>query len=89
MSSTANPPTARQLRYLRDLALQRGETFAYPASAAEAHAEIDRLRGRPRACRGERRAEDAAVSRAMDARGDAAAVRDSELTGYGSSARWR
>lgn len=89
MSVTARPPTAKQLRYLRTLAEQRGESFAHPHSAAEASAEIERLKGRRRGSRVERRIEREQVSRAMAARGGAAAVRDSEIVGYGSSARWR
>lgn len=87
--SNAKPPSARQMRYLRDLAAQRGETFAYPRTAAEASAEIERLKGRRRSSATERRVERLEVSRAMAARGDAAAVREGELDGYGSSARWR
>ena len=46
--SDAKPPSARQMRYLRNLATQRGESFAYPQTAAEASAEIERLKGRRR-----------------------------------------
>jgi hypothetical protein len=89
MTSHQRPPTQRQLRYLRSLAAQRGESFAYPRTAAQASTEIERLKARPRLSRNVRRADDLAVSRAMAARGDAAAVSDAEITGYGSSARWR
>lgn len=82
------PPSARQMRYLRDLAAQRGESFAYPRTASEASAEIDRLKGRRRSSATERRVERLEVSRAMAERGDAASVRDAEIVGYGSSARW-
>ena len=87
--SDTKPPSARQMRYLRDLAAQRGESFAYPRTAAEASAEIERLKGRRRSSATERRVERLEVSRAMACRGDAAAVRDSEIVGYGSSARWK
>lgn len=89
MSTSANPPSVKQLRYLRGLAAQRGESFAYPRTAAQASAEIERLKGRPRSSAAERRAERADVSRAMSERGGSSAVRDSEIVGYGSSARWR
>ena len=69
--------------------MQRGESFAYPQTAVEASAEIDRLKGRRRSSAAERRMERQEVSRAMAGRGDAAAVRDGEIVGYGSSARWR
>ena len=89
MSQSENRPTAKQLRYLRNLAMQRGESFAYPQSAAEASAEIERLKGRRRGSYVERRIEREQVSNDMAAPGDAAAVREEEIVGYGSSARWR
>jgi hypothetical protein len=89
MPHSDKPPTRKQMRYLRSLAEQRGESFAYPSSSAEASAAIDRLRGRPRQPVSDRRRERLDVSRAMAARGDASSVRDSEIVGYGSSAHWR
>ena len=88
-NTTRRPPTAKQLRFLRSLAVQRGESFGYPHSAAEASAEIERLKARRCDSYVERRIERQQVSRDMAARGDAAAVRGSEIVGYGSSARWR
>ena len=84
------PPSAGQLRYLKDLAQQRGESFTYPTSVAQASAEIERLKGRKRLSRSERRHEARELSREMAERsGDAAAVRRSEIGGYGASASWR
>ena len=88
-SNGAPPPTPRQMRYLRDLAMQRGESFAVPRTRAEARAQIDRLKGRRRSSRAERQIERDQLSREMATRGDAAAVRDAEIVGYGSSARWK
>jgi len=82
------PPTTKQLRFLRSLALQRGESFAYPTTSTEASAEIERLKDRRRGSYTERRIEREQVSRDMASRGGAAAVRDSEIVGYGSSAHW-
>lgn len=87
--STEHPATDRQLRYLRNLARQRGESFTYPQSRAQASAEIERLKGRPRESFIERRVEELQVGNAIADLGDAAAVRDEEVIGYGSSARWR
>jgi hypothetical protein len=88
--NASRPATARQLRYLRSLADQRGETFAFPKTVAEASAEIERLKARPRDSARERRAELRQTGREMaERRGDEAAVRDAEISGYGSSARWR
>jgi hypothetical protein len=81
-------PRPKQMRLLRALADQRGESFAYPQSAAEAEAEIRRLRGRRPSSRVEKYVERRAVSRQMAACGGATAIRDSEIVGYGSSARW-
>lgn len=88
MNTSTRPPSKKQLRYLRGLAESRGETFAYPATSAQASAEIERLEGRRRSSSAERRAERLGISREMAARGGAAAVRDSEIVGYGSSAHW-
>ncbi len=83
-------PTAKQLYYLRGLALKCGETFAYPSTAAEASAEIERLKGRKGTGAAERRREARRLSRDLaERREDAAAVRSNELQGYGSSATWR
>lgn len=84
-----NPPTAKQLSYLRDLALSRGQSFAYPSSFEEADREIKRLRRERRTPAVDRRRERREVSAAMQERGDAARVRSHEVGGYGASARWR
>lgn len=84
----SNQPTPRQISYLRDLALGRGQTFAYPETFEEADREIKRLLKVARTGRSDRRREARAVSADMAARGDAASVRDHELRGYGSSAAW-
>jgi len=81
-------PSPKQLSYLKSLALQRGESFTYPQTGAQASAQIDRLLGRKRGSHVERRIEREQISRDMAGRGDAASVRDSEIEGYGSSARW-
>lgn len=48
MESEIRRPTAKQLRFLRELALSRGETYAVPKSRANASAEIERLLSRGR-----------------------------------------
>jgi hypothetical protein len=83
-------PTPRQLSYLRSLAMQRGETFAVPSTAAQASAEIDRLKGRRRMTRAEQRIERSERKRDSATFGlNAASVLPSEIEGYGSSAAWR
>lgn len=86
----SNPPTPRQLSYLRDLALGRGQTFAYPKTFEEASREIKRLLKGERTPRADRRQEARAISAEMaERRGDSARIRDHELGGYGASAHWR
>lgn len=83
-------PTPRQLTYLRGLAERTGQTFTYPHTFAEARREIDRLKVVCPESRVERRLERKQIADAI-AQGpaDAARVRSSEITGYGSSATWK
>ena len=84
------PPTPRQQRYLRQLAVQRGVSFTPPRTRAEASCLIDELKRREPEPAADRRRELRAVQKDMaDGRGDAARVREDELTGYGSSASWK
>lgn len=91
---TGPKPTARQMRYLRDLANRLGQTFTYPTTRREAAAEIDRLkqlsRGRERNLdRDAARRERHATSRDLAENfGGATAFRADEVSGYGSSATW-
>lgn len=86
---TVTPPTPKQLDYLRDLAIARGQSFAYPATSAEASVQIKRLLRAKRTSPVERRRESRAVRDDMARfRGDAARVRPEELGGFGSSAAW-
>jgi hypothetical protein len=85
----SNPPTPRQISYLRDLALGRGQTFAYPGTFEEADREIKRLLKVKRTNRADRRREARAISADLARGGDAASIRDRELRGYGSNAEWR
>jgi hypothetical protein len=82
-------PTTKQLRYLRDLANSRGQTFRYPQTRAEASAEIRRLRANRPDSRLERAIERREGERAVPREQfDAAAIRAEEIRGYGSQARW-
>jgi hypothetical protein len=90
-TSAGPPPTARQQRYLRQLALQRGVSFVVPTTRAEASRAIDALKGRRPEPVADRRREIRAVQDDMArGRGDAARVVEGvETTGYGSSATWK
>ena len=82
-------PTARQLSYLRTLALQCGQTFTTPKTRHEASSEIQRLRATAPSSGSETRADVSAVRRDLAERPqDAAQVTREEITGYGSGARW-
>jgi hypothetical protein len=81
--------TIRQLAYLRALAQRTGETFAYPQTRSEASQEIRRLKQRRPASRTERAVERRQVLADMQTRPrDATRVREDEVEGYGSNARW-
>src|SRR5512132_4026968 len=84
-------PTARQQRYLRQLALQRGVSFVVPETRAEASRAIDALKRRRPEPVADRRREIRAVQDDMSrCRGDAARVVEGvETTGYGCSATWK
>jgi hypothetical protein len=89
-SARVDPPQPGQLALLRKLSGQLGESFSYPHTEAEASAEIERLEGREPDSYAERRLERLQVGRDMARRGrDAASVRDWEIAGDRSSARWR
>ena len=82
-------PTAKQLSYLRALAIRTGQTFARPSSCSEASREIQRLRAATPSDRGERRREQREIREALSrGAGTSARVRDDEISGYGSSCRW-
>jgi hypothetical protein len=89
--SAGPPPTARQQRYLRELAMQRGVSFVPPRTRFEASRLIDQLKRRAPEPAADGRREIRAVRDDMARhRGDDARVIEGlETTGYGSSATWK
>jgi hypothetical protein len=86
---SSNPPTSKQLAYLRALAERTGQTFATPGTSREASAEIRRLKATPAETRFERRIERDEIADAIAVGPqDSARVTRSEVAGYGSSATW-
>ena len=85
------PPTARQQRYLRQLASQRGVTFVIPKTRAEASRAIDALKRRKPDPVADRRREIRAVQDDLATRrGDAAKViHGIDTQGFGSHATWK
>ena len=80
----------RRGEYLRQLALERGVSFVLPRTRSDASRLIDQLKRRPPEPRADRRREIRAVQDDLArGRGDAARVRESEISGYGSSATWK
>lgn len=86
MNSGDLPATNKQLRFLRELAVRAGQTFAIPRNRSQASAEIRRLRA-VRAS-GFTFAELTDEQAAREAQGDAAIVQPWEIAGRGSSATW-
>ncbi|RKQ90537.1 hypothetical protein C8N24_0342 [Solirubrobacter pauli] len=84
------PPTPRQLQHLRTLAMRTGQTFVTPTSKRQAAAEIDRLQGATPSTRVERYLDQKAVwDRDTNRAPNLAAIREDEVTGYGSTATWQ
>jgi hypothetical protein len=85
------PPTARQERYLRQLAMQRGISFVLPRTRAQASRLIDELKRRAPEPIADRHREIRAVQDDLaGGRGDSARIREGvETTGYGSTATWK
>ena len=79
-------PTAKQQRYLRNLAEKTGTSFTPPKTRYQASREIDRLKALTASPRHERQADRKAVEQAP--RGGDTRVRDTEVEGYGSNCQW-
>lgn len=94
VSDPTGPVASEQLRELKALAELCGRTFAWPSNCGEAEAELERLRAEApddeadEAAAVERFVDRRAVSRGLVCR-QGAAVRDDEIVGWGSTARWR
>jgi hypothetical protein len=80
-------PTPGQIKFLKDLAMRTGESFAWPKTFGQAHVEINRLLALSPSSRADRRLETEQLRRDFaTGRGDAAAIRPDEIGGYGASA---
>ena len=82
-------PTAKQLSYLRALAIRTGQTFTPPTTRGDASREIQRLQAATPSGRGEQRRERRDIRDALSrGAGASVAVRDHEISGYGSNCEW-
>jgi nucleotide-binding universal stress UspA family protein len=78
----SNPPTAKQLAYLKALAERAGQTFAWPGTNLQASIEIRKLRGAQPASRIERRE----IADAIATGGtDSSRVQEHEVAGWGTA----
>ena len=85
----SNKATSKQLRYLRILADRTATSFAVPQDIEDASAEITRLLKLTRTSGADRTREKRAVQHDLQTRpDDATAIRESDVVGYGSNARW-
>ena len=85
----SEPPTKPQLRELRRLAERTGQSFAYPATRAEASKQLQRLAKAAKSTAAERAIDRREIVREDHPLLSAARAYDDEIEGYGSSARWR
>ena len=85
----SDPPTKPQLKELRRLANRTGQSFAYPATRADASKELQRLGKAERSTAPERALDRQEIVRDDHPLLSAARIHDDEIEGYGSSARWR
>jgi hypothetical protein len=83
-----NPPSPRQLNYLKALAERTGKTFTWPQTSYQASREIARLKRTPQSTPMELAIEQLDDRTLCEAAEDAAAIHDFEVLGYGSTATW-
>jgi hypothetical protein len=87
--SRTTKPSAKQLTYLRTLALRTGQTFQTPATWWQASAEIDRLKKASPTPAEDLARERHEISDAMATeRGDAAQITPNEIEGHGARASY-
>lgn len=82
-TQTDSRPTAKQLSYLRSLAMRTATTFTYPSTRSEASRQIQRLKALKAAGRPLPSERDIDLS-ALYAPG----VQADEIAGHGSASRW-
>jgi hypothetical protein len=87
--SAPDKPTARQQRFLRQLAEQTGTSFTPPATKAQARREIRCLEGLQRSPRADQlRDRNTVQADAQAGAGDSVRHQPRETRGFRSSARW-
>ncbi len=84
-----DPPSARQLAYIKQLAYSRGISFVPPANRLQASRLIDQLTKREPSPAFEVTDDREATTLRHGEHAPSCAVHDDEITGYGSHAHWR
>ena len=82
------PPSAKQVKYLKALAVRSGQTFQWPQTSAQANREIRRLKNTRPSTEAERAIERFGDTHAIEAAQDATAIHEFEVVGYGSNCTW-
>lgn len=87
--AATDPPTARQLAYIKQLAYSRGISFIPPTNRVQASRLIDQLQQRERSALFEIADDRTAVVQRHGEHAPASTPQPDEITGYGSHAHWR
>jgi hypothetical protein len=87
--AATDPPTERQLNYVKQLAYSRGVSFIPPTNRLQASRLIDQLHQRERSTPFEIADDRNAVVQRHGEHAPANTPRDDEIRGYGSHAHWR
>lgn len=87
--AATDPPTGRQLNYIKQLAYSRGISFIPPRNRLQASRLIDQLQQRERSTLFEIADDRTAVVQRHSEHAPASSPQRDEITGYGSHAHWR
>jgi hypothetical protein len=86
--AATDPPTERQLTYIKQLAYSRGISFIPPNNRVQAGRLIDQLQKRDRSTLFEIADDRIAVVQRHGEHAPASSPHEDEITGYGSHAHW-
>lgn len=87
--AASDPPTNRQLAYLKQLAYTRGISFVPPGNRLQASRLIDQLKRRTASPAYEFDADRQETAALHGEHAPASTPHEDEITGYGSHAHWR
>lgn len=87
--AATDPPTERQLSYIKQLAYSRGISFIPPRNRLQASHLIDQLQQRERSTLFEIADDRSSVVQRHGEHAPASSPQADEISGYGSHAHWR